>query len=126
MTEQDVLFQTEKEQLDDERKANVEAMHTYLESLEGCPFCGYPESSVLSYVRNHLMTHALPDFHDGSGCMRLHLLGNQARYYAKNNDGHWLDRYGEITRFRDKAINWPADWFAEVEADLKAAGVLDD
>jgi hypothetical protein len=124
--EQDVLFQTEQEQLDDEHKEKVAKMDAWLRSLDACPFCGKDESGPTGYVRNHLMTYTFPDFHDGSGCVRLHLLGNQTRYAAREGSGTWLDKYGEITRYRDKATRWPADWFEELEADLAEIGVLDE
>jgi hypothetical protein len=126
MTEQAVLFQTEEEKLDDEHKEKVARMDAYLKALTGCPFCGKDETGPTGYVRNHLMSYTLPNFHDGAGCIRLHLLGNQTRYAARQGDGRWLDKYTEITRYRDKATQWPAEWFDDLEADLAEIGVLSD
>jgi len=126
MSDQAVLFQTEEEQLDDERKEKVARMDAYLKALTGCPFCGKDETGPTGYVRNHFMTYTLPNFHDGAGCIRLHLLGNQTRYAARQGDGRWLDKYTEITRYREKATQWPAEWFDDLEADLAEIGVLSD
>ena len=126
MTEQAVLFQTEEEQLNDERKANIDKMDAWLRSLDACPFCGKDETGPTGYVRNHFMSYTLPDFHDGAGCIRLHLLGNQTRYAAGQGDGRWLDKYGEITRYRAQATRWPVDWFEQLSADLAEIGVLSE
>lgn len=115
---QEALFET-PEQIE---HARVEA---YLRSLSGCPFCGKPESSPWLYGNNHGYLMGWPQYHDGSGCSRLHLLGNQASAAGRRGDEATVfDRWVEITRYQEDATDWPAEWFAALEAELRAAGVL--
>lgn len=116
---QEALFQTPEE----EREQRLE---DYLRSLPACPFCGKDESSPWLYVNNHgFFGGRWPKYPDGSHCARLQLLANQAEAAAKRGDEATVfDRWTEITRYRINATRWPEQWFDELEAELRAAGVL--
>jgi hypothetical protein len=115
-TDQEPLFQTPAE----EREAESKKWVDYLLTLTCCPHCGRPESGIWALGNNHGLFTRHPNYLDGAGCTRLHLLGSQTRSAIARDDNsyHW---YVEAIRYKDAATMWPQAWEDALLADVEAA-----